>query len=219
MVAAWLSPLQALQSATLNPARFFDRTDDLGTVTEGKLADLVFLGANPLENITNTRSIRAVIANGHLFRRAGLDSILASVEAAVNLTSIATPVYDVLERDGIAAAKVRFQELRNAEPDTIRFGEYELLVLGAHLLGQGRVNQAIALLEMNIEFYPGIPEAFATLGDAFRVAGRLEDARSAYSSAVDLAVAQRDASLLIYRRRVIGCRAVAPSRLAFHSHL
>lgn len=202
MVEAGLTPLQALQSATLNPARFLDRTNELGSVTEGKLADLVLLGANPLENIANTRGIRAVIANGRLFRRTDLDSILANVEAEISLTSIAVPVYEVLERDGSEAARARFLELREAAPATIRFGEYELLVFGLGLLGQGRIDQAIALLEMNTEFYPGIPEAFSTLGDALRAAGRLEDARSAYSSAVDLAQAQEDASLFIYRRQL-----------------
>ncbi len=83
LVEAGLTPLQALRAATLNPARFFDRTDELGTVEEGKLADLVLLDANPLEDITNTRRIRAVVADGRLYRRADLDRLLAEVEASV----------------------------------------------------------------------------------------------------------------------------------------
>jgi hypothetical protein len=81
---AGLSPLQALQTATLNPARFLERTHDLGTVEEGKLADLVLLEANPLEDLSNTRRIRAVIADGQLYRRAELDRLLAEVEASVD---------------------------------------------------------------------------------------------------------------------------------------
>lgn len=77
------APLQALQAAPLNPARFFERTDELGTVSEDKLADLVLLDANPLEEITNTRRIRAVIAHGRLYRRADLDRLLAEVKTAV----------------------------------------------------------------------------------------------------------------------------------------
>jgi imidazolonepropionase-like amidohydrolase len=61
-----LTPLQALQAATLRPARFMGAADSLGTVAPGKLADLVLLDANPLADIRNTRKIRAVVLNGRI---------------------------------------------------------------------------------------------------------------------------------------------------------
>jgi imidazolonepropionase-like amidohydrolase len=64
--------MQALQAATLNPARFMGRDKELGTVEKGRLADLVLLDANPLEDIHNTTKIRAVFAKGGLYDRAGL---------------------------------------------------------------------------------------------------------------------------------------------------
>lgn len=82
LVDAGLTPLEALGAATLNPARVLGLADSLGTVEEGKLADLVLLEANPLEDITNTRRIRAVVANGRLYRRGDLDRLLADVEAS-----------------------------------------------------------------------------------------------------------------------------------------
>lgn len=82
MVEAGLSPLEALQSATIYPARFFNATDTLGSVEEGKLADLVLLDANPLEDIGHTRSIAAVVLDGQLLRRDELDALLKSVERA-----------------------------------------------------------------------------------------------------------------------------------------
>jgi imidazolonepropionase-like amidohydrolase len=81
-VDAGLTPLQALQTATINPARFLGREADLGTVERGKLADLVLLDKNPLTDIANTRSIAAVVANGRYFSRADLDGILRDVAAA-----------------------------------------------------------------------------------------------------------------------------------------
>jgi hypothetical protein len=81
LVEAGLNPLQALQAATLNPARFMGRTADIGTVAEGRLADLVLLDANPLQDITNTTRIRAVVAGGRLYRRADLDLLLVEAEA------------------------------------------------------------------------------------------------------------------------------------------
>ena len=80
-VAEGLTPLTALQSATINPVKVLHATDSLGTVAAGKLADLVLLDANPLEDITNTTTIRAVVANGRYFDRAALDRLLTSVQA------------------------------------------------------------------------------------------------------------------------------------------
>lgn len=80
LVAAGLPPLAALQAATLNPARFFHQLDSLGTIEEGKLADLVLLDANPLEDIHNTKRISAVIANGRLSDRTTLAELLSQIE-------------------------------------------------------------------------------------------------------------------------------------------
>ncbi len=80
-VAEGLTPLEALQTATLNPAKFLHSTDSLGTVAAGKLADLVLLDADPLVDIANTTAIRAVVANGHYYDRAALDRLLATVQA------------------------------------------------------------------------------------------------------------------------------------------
>src|SRR5262249_266934 len=61
LVSSGLTPTQALQAATWNPARFLGLERSLGTVEKGKLADLVLLDANPLEDIHNTQKIRAVV--------------------------------------------------------------------------------------------------------------------------------------------------------------
>ena len=79
-VAAGFTPLQALQTATLNPAKFLGMSDRLGTVEKGKLADLVLLDANPLDDIRNTQKITGVVVNGRYLSRAVLDKMLADVE-------------------------------------------------------------------------------------------------------------------------------------------
>jgi hypothetical protein len=81
LVEAGLTPLEALRTATLNPARVLGLADSLGSVEVGKLADLVLLEANPLADIANTRRIRAVVADGRVYRRADLDRLLATVES------------------------------------------------------------------------------------------------------------------------------------------
>jgi imidazolonepropionase-like amidohydrolase len=76
LTEAGLTPLEALQAATLNPARAMGTADSLGTVEVGKLADLVLLDADPLADIANTQRIRAVVAAGRLYRRADLDGLV-----------------------------------------------------------------------------------------------------------------------------------------------
>ena len=87
MVEGGLTPMEALQTATLNPAKFFGMEDRLGTVEKGRLADLVLLDANPLDDIRNTQKIAAVIVNGRYLSRAELDRILASVETAARVAT------------------------------------------------------------------------------------------------------------------------------------
>ena len=81
-VEAGFSPMESLQTATSNPAKFLDQESTLGTIAPGKTADLVLLTANPLDDIHNTRKITAVVANGRLFDRAELDRLLEQAEAA-----------------------------------------------------------------------------------------------------------------------------------------
>ena len=82
LVEAGLTPLEALRTATVNPARVLGMADALGTIETGKLADLVLLDANPLTDIANTRRIRAVVADGRLYRLTDLDRLRAGVAAA-----------------------------------------------------------------------------------------------------------------------------------------
>lgn len=76
LVEGGLSPLEALRAATINPARFLGREQEIGSVQQGKVADLVLLTANPLEDIQNTQTIEAVMFQGHLLDRTRLDRML-----------------------------------------------------------------------------------------------------------------------------------------------
>ena len=84
LVIAGLTPVEALRSATLNPAKFFGLDQTLGTIEQGKIADLVLLDANPLLDIRNTQRINAVVSNGRLFDRKALDKMLTEAEVSAN---------------------------------------------------------------------------------------------------------------------------------------
>jgi imidazolonepropionase-like amidohydrolase len=76
LVKAGLTPAQALRSATLTPAEYLDADESLGSVVQGKIADLVLLDADPLKDIRNTQKISAVVLGGKYLSKAKLDSML-----------------------------------------------------------------------------------------------------------------------------------------------
>ena len=79
-VAAGFTPLEALRTATLNPAMFYDKAGDYGSVQAGRIADLVMLSANPLTDIRNTRTITGVVADGRYLSSTDLDRLRAKLE-------------------------------------------------------------------------------------------------------------------------------------------
>jgi imidazolonepropionase-like amidohydrolase len=87
-VRAGLSPLEALRTATYNPAKFFGMQDSMGTIEQGKVADLVLLEANPLEDIRNTKKIAAVVIGGKILKKAELKDILSRVETAAKNSNL-----------------------------------------------------------------------------------------------------------------------------------
>lgn len=78
-VRSGLTPAQALRSAVIAGPRFLGKLDRYGTLAEGKVADIVVLKANPLEDIAATRQIDAVVTQGRLLDRRRLDAMLAEV--------------------------------------------------------------------------------------------------------------------------------------------
>jgi imidazolonepropionase-like amidohydrolase len=82
LVESQLTPMQALQTATINPARFFKQTRSAGTIERGVIADLVLLDANPLDDIKNIDRIYTVIVQGRVVDRRALDTMLAEIETA-----------------------------------------------------------------------------------------------------------------------------------------
>jgi len=77
LVEAGLSPAAALRTATINAATYMGLNDRYGSVEIGKSADLLLVSANPLQDISNTRRIEALVFSGHYYDREALDTLLA----------------------------------------------------------------------------------------------------------------------------------------------
>ena len=76
LVRAGLTPMAALEAATLRPAEFFSLAGEMGAIEEGRLADLVLLSGDPLADIVNTRTVEAVVTKGELLTRTELDALV-----------------------------------------------------------------------------------------------------------------------------------------------
>jgi imidazolonepropionase-like amidohydrolase len=78
-----MTPMEALRSATALPAAFMEMDAEVGTIEVGKRADLVLLDADPLADVTNTRRIDTVIANGRVFDSATRARLLSEIESSI----------------------------------------------------------------------------------------------------------------------------------------
>jgi imidazolonepropionase-like amidohydrolase len=80
LVRAGLSQFEALKTSTVNAAEFLKREQETGTIEVGKIADLLLLEDNPLQEIRNTRKIQGVMIKGKWFNSNELDNILRDVK-------------------------------------------------------------------------------------------------------------------------------------------
>ncbi len=87
LVDAGLSPLNSLQTATINPAQFLEIEKDYGTINEGKMADMVLLDANPLDDISNTRKINMVIQNGKIYDSQRIVTIKEAIKSNIEISN------------------------------------------------------------------------------------------------------------------------------------
>jgi hypothetical protein len=169
-----LTPEQALRAATSQAAACLDIAGRTGSVTAGLDADLLVLDGDPRSDLSLVDRPKLVILGGRLVRRMPVAEIIRSV----------------LVDEGIEAARERTRSLHASRVDSIRYGEFELIGLGARLGMAGQIREALALFEVNVEVYPDAPNAWDALGQAYLMAGRQADARQAFVRAVDLAEEQ-----------------------------
>jgi len=101
--------------------------------------------------------------------------------------------------EGAEAATARYRELSETEQEKWQFDEAQLNRLGYWLLQRGEVDDAIAVFELNVDEYSDAANPYDSLGDGYREAGRLAEARDSYSKAVEIAEAEGHPNLAAYR--------------------
>jgi imidazolonepropionase-like amidohydrolase len=82
-----MTPAEILDRATRRSARFLRLDNSIGTIERGKIADLVLLDADPMQDIKNTQRIAAVVLRGTLYDRDGLEKLRAAVKSGSDRTT------------------------------------------------------------------------------------------------------------------------------------
>lgn len=193
LVQAGFSPLEALQAATLNPARYLGRERDLGTVAPGKFADLVLLDANPLQDINNTRKIEAVVYRGKFYDRSALGAMLAKIQKLASQKYIRDVLETTIKEKGAEAAVRQYRQIKSAQPDAYNYGNsYEegLTSLADKLADAKKFNEAIQILDLKIEESPTSWWAYDRLGDAYMETGEKALAIKSFRKSLQLDPAQ-----------------------------
>lgn len=208
-----LTPYQALQTATINEARYLRKTEEGGTVEVGKRADFVVLGCNPLSNISCTRNIEGVMVRGRWLSQDELTSMLESVPAeyarqkqdveeklktdpqmAQQYLAAHDPfdrlagaaLFDIASKDGITTVKQTIRKLRETDPKATLASEETINNLGYALIGQQRYSEAVAFLRMNVEDFPKSANAYDSYAEALFDAGDVPNAVVNYKKALEI---------------------------------
>jgi imidazolonepropionase-like amidohydrolase len=186
LAKAGLSPDEVLRAATSQAAACLGIAERTGRVTAGLEADLLVLDGDPRSDLSLLGRPRMVILGGRLVRR----------------LPVAEVIHAVLVDEGLDVARERVRALHRSPVDSLRYGEYELIGLGARLGMSGRLSEALAMFEVNVEVYPEAPNAWDALGQAFLMVGRPDDARRAFARAVEFAEKQGHPRVPEFRARL-----------------
>ncbi len=185
LVQSGLTPMQALQAATLNPARFLGREKDFGTMAKGKIADLVLLDANPLDDIGNTRKIYAVVHGGRFLSRTSLDEMLAKIEVLASRKPVGDVLLKTIQQHNAEAAVKQYYDLKTAEPIAYDFGESALSDLCDRLEELKKFKEALRIFELNTEANPS-SFTYDSLGEACLAAGDRDCALKSFRKALEI---------------------------------
>jgi tetratricopeptide (TPR) repeat protein len=207
------TPFQALQTATVNPARYFRRSQEFGTIEPGKRADLVLLEQNPLADISNTRKIAGVSVRGRWLDHNELAALMEDVPAAYprqikqlqheleanpaqaqrylndndpldNLS--ATALSGLAAEQGAAKLRLVVLNIRRSDPKSALVSEEKINGLGYTLLNLKKYPEAIAVFRMNTEDFSQSANTYDSYAEALFDSGDLANAVANYRKALEI---------------------------------
>jgi imidazolonepropionase-like amidohydrolase len=184
LVQAGLSPFEALETATRNPAEFLGEASDAGTVAVGKVANLVVLDANPLVDVRNAMRRTGVVVRGRWLPAKTLDGWLDS------LTKAFAPEDRLVDEALAPGGGTKLAARKDSIPP---FQRSTLALVADALLAEKRFDDAVGVCELLAQRYATEPSSFNRLGDAYAGANQKEPAIRAYETAIRLGAMMADA--------------------------
>jgi len=206
-----LTSYQALQTATVNVARYLRHGSDFGTIEVGKRADLVLLESNPLVAVASTRRVLGVMVGGEWLPRAKLERMVEDVAASYGseLNRVKTElqsnpaaaekymqendpyraegenaIVEIAATDGYDKTHDLVLRIRQAVLNSTLVSEEGINHLGYSLLGKKLSKEAIAVFQMNTVDFPKSANTFDSLAEAQFNAGDLAHALENYRRAL-----------------------------------
>jgi imidazolonepropionase-like amidohydrolase len=211
LVAAGLTPLQALGAATREPGRFVarhapSRGPGFGQIEEGLRADLALLERNPLDDIRNVSSLAGVVLRGTWHPVEEIRQRLALQAASFEpLRGKVIELEGLITAGRIEDARALFDAERRRDPQAVLFSQYVPFFVGYRFLyGSGGFNPdprklevALEVYKMYAETYPEFHSAHYQLALAYQANGRVEEAIGELEQALALHPFYPDARLLL----------------------
>jgi imidazolonepropionase-like amidohydrolase len=182
-----MTPLEALQAATINAAKLVNLVHDYGSLSENKMASLLVLDENPLQDISNTQKIHWVINNGNIYDTSHRENMLSSLELTMKTkTKFFEPEPDNFRNDLIQNIHKTLNEIYQQDINIEAFqattlpktlSESEINQLGYQVLQAAFLDQAIAIFKENTERFPKSYNAFDSLAETYFRVDELELAK------------------------------------------
>jgi len=187
LVAAGLTPYEALKSATITPARFLNLEMEIGTVAVGKKADLVLIDGNPLESIGNTNRISGVSIAGTWHSKADLEKSLE------NLVDSYKPFWNAIEgsRDYFSSGDVKsaleiYAQLDNKTEEIAGYFRTTVNRRGYQLIRQKKLEAARKVFELNAKHFPMSANVWDSLAEIYMLLGNKTLAIKYYEKSLKL---------------------------------
>jgi tetratricopeptide (TPR) repeat protein len=187
MVEGGMNNLEALQTATLNPAIFLNKEDSYGKLAKGKKASMILLDKNPLEDISNTKSISAVFVRGKAFMREELDKSLEDIKYNLqNQFELGTWLKASAQASGLDAALDSLDFMMANENCNPRLVEKEINGMGYEMMFKGDMESAEKLLKKNVELFPESYNVYDSYAEVQMKLGNYDEAKKNFQKTLEL---------------------------------
>lgn len=197
LVEGGMQKLDALRSATINGAECMRNENNYGSVENGKIASLLILKENPLENIENTKSIEYVILRGQIFNRNELDNMLQKAKSEAFKKPYSVWLRNQINVVGISEAFDSLNLLLTKNTSNYKCFESDFNMLGYEFYKAGNLQAAMAILKKNIDLFPESSNVYDSYAEALIAHGEYDSSIFYYKKALEINPNNENAKIMI----------------------